>query len=1066
MADKDYVSAAELLERASAYEPDNPRIRRELGLAYVGQSNPGKALENFLKAARGAPDDLETQYWIGRLSANQRQSAAAVTAFRTALLTSQAAPEDPLVAESLLRLGELLAQSGRFQAALDCYARLAQWIERHEDKYRDNALLRTVLLEPERITTAQGEMLLKLGKHDRAAQMLLKAYEQNRSSAATGRMLLEALAHTGQYAQARKLLVELAQDESRRGEAGMLGLTLITAQIRGGKPADAMNTLAELIAARPLVRWYAPQAVRAALDAAGEKLVTELSASKGNFARSYVAALAAHLSGKPQLAAPQYQAAWKDGQYPPAYEGLLELALEAGDRRRVEALLNEAGDGAFADYLRGKVELHRGNLPQAITTLEQARQRQPMHLPTLMLLAQALESSGQIPAATRVLLAALAVDADNPDVYRRLYAIYYSAQRYDEAQAAADKFLSRYPDMIDAKIMAAELQLATGRLDKARTMIAEIARLAPNHPDLGLLVFRAELGSNVTTLPADAFDRAASRLGEIIARNPSNLVPKRMLADMLVKRGENAKAAEVLAQLYAQTGQQDVGKAYAVALMASRQDDKAAEVLGQRLAAEPGDLWAQENLLAVLDRQGQDKRQMELLEKWLIDMSDGPTASRYRARLLRLYREEQRFDDAQALLDVWIAGANENTLRNALIYRKLTYHLAARQYTKAVEVASKLSTAAPSRPVVLQGVPLDKPAAKAALALYERWLEQAQELSARGSAQFQAAARDVARSGIIEARARMGEVEQALDQALKWAKDDPLNMQANYAVVAVLDAAERDAQVVEFLRSRIAELKKVASTQPAAPAEEESEQPLADDDATKASGMLLWCRSALANHFMRRDRFEQAAEAAEEAISADPKLTVFYHIKAAALEAQGKRQDALGVVEAGLKAAPNDWAMANGVAYSLAESGTQLDRAERLARQALAKPGVSESPAVNDTLAWVLYKRGRIEEAVRIFKMALELDSPDAFQPVIIDHAGDACWRSGQKQRAAALWARAVAEAKLLDHPNHESKAAAAGAQTKLDALKAGKPPQVAPLGKDVTEATTRPATAPAKTPD
>jgi len=65
---------------------------------------------------------------------------------------------------------------------------------------------------------------------------------------------------------------------------------------------------------------------------------------------------------------------------------------------------------------------------------------------------------------------------------------------------------------------------------------------------------------------------------------------------------------------------------------------------------------------------------------------------------------------------------------------------------------------------------------------------------------------------------------------------------------------------------------------------------------------------------------------------------------------------------------PNDPVLANAVAYALAESGTDLDRAEALVRRALAKE--PDNADYLDTLGWTLCRGGRVEEGLRVLGRA------------------------------------------------------------------------------------------------
>jgi tetratricopeptide (TPR) repeat protein len=116
-----------------------------------------------------------------------------------------------------------------------------------------------------------------------------------------------------------------------------------------------------------------------------------------------------------------------------------------------------------------------------------------------------------------------------------------------------------------------------------------------------------------------------------------------------------------------------------------------------------------------------------------------------------------------------------------------------------------------------------------------------------------------------------------------------------------------------------------------------------------------------------------------------------------------------------LQADPNDAGACNDLGYLWAERNKRLDEAERLVRKALeldrgqrtGEDGVDDNAAYIDSLGWVLFRRGRLEEARRELERAAALPS-GAEDPVVWDHLGDVCFRLGQKEKAGACWRKAV----------------------------------------------------------
>lgn len=113
---------------------------------------------------------------------------------------------------------------------------------------------------------------------------------------------------------------------------------------------------------------------------------------------------------------------------------------------------------------------------------------------------------------------------------------------------------------------------------------------------------------------------------------------------------------------------------------------------------------------------------------------------------------------------------------------------------------------------------------------------------------------------------------------------------------------------------------------------------------------------------------------------------------------------------------PDHTGACNDLGYHLADQGRNLDEAERLVRHAVAidqadrrKAGDAEldNAAYLDSLAWVLFRKGKLDEARNRLERASQM--PDgAADAVVWDHLGDVYFRSGDKVKAKAAWDRAV----------------------------------------------------------
>jgi len=97
----------------------------------------------------------------------------------------------------------------------------------------------------------------------------------------------------------------------------------------------------------------------------------------------------------------------------------------------------------------------------------------------------------------------------------------------------------------------------------------------------------------------------------------------------------------------------------------------------------------------------------------------------------------------------------------------------------------------------------------------------------------------------------------------------------------------------------------------------------------------------------------------------------------------------------------------NYLGYTYAEMGENLDEAERLVKEALKyRP---EDGFFTDSLGWVYYKKGLIDQAVVLLEKAVGLEPND---PVILEHLGDAYLKANDKTKALELYNRSLSEQK------------------------------------------------------
>jgi Tfp pilus assembly protein PilF len=125
--------------------------------------------------------------------------------------------------------------------------------------------------------------------------------------------------------------------------------------------------------------------------------------------------------------------------------------------------------------------------------------------------------------------------------------------------------------------------------------------------------------------------------------------------------------------------------------------------------------------------------------------------------------------------------------------------------------------------------------------------------------------------------------------------------------------------------------------------------------------------------------------------------------RAVLLERAGKIDMALNLLELLHRTRPLDAAVTNALGFTLADHKRALPRAEQLIREALLTH--PDDPAMQDSLGWVLYRRGQAAAAVPVLARAYRL----LHDGDIGAHWGEALWTAGQRSAARSVFQRALA---------------------------------------------------------
>jgi Tfp pilus assembly protein PilF len=145
-----------------------------------------------------------------------------------------------------------------------------------------------------------------------------------------------------------------------------------------------------------------------------------------------------------------------------------------------------------------------------------------------------------------------------------------------------------------------------------------------------------------------------------------------------------------------------------------------------------------------------------------------------------------------------------------------------------------------------------------------------------------------------------------------------------------------------------------------------------------------------------------------------------------------------------LRLDPRHGPAGNDLGYTWADAGRNLQRAEELIRMALEQE--PDNAAFLDSMGWVLYKRGRFEEAKGYLRKAADgMSDPD---PVVLDHLADVLYRLGQAEEAARLWQQAQQSLEEMPQQREDLARLRVQLKEKLQQQREGQPVDVAPVAE------------------
>jgi Flp pilus assembly protein TadD len=162
-------------------------------------------------------------------------------------------------------------------------------------------------------------------------------------------------------------------------------------------------------------------------------------------------------------------------------------------------------------------------------------------------------------------------------------------------------------------------------------------------------------------------------------------------------------------------------------------------------------------------------------------------------------------------------------------------------------------------------------------------------------------------------------------------------------------------------------------------------------------------------YFRQAGRLDEAVALLAKAQASRPRDARLLLVVGENLAQLERHDEAEAAFRAALAVRPDDPGVLNALGYLNVERGVRLPEALALIEKALKLQ--PDNPSVLDSRGWALFKLGRLAEAERDLRRALE-SLPSA---VVLDHLGDVLAAQGRPAEAEAAWRQALEQRDATD---------------------------------------------------
>jgi len=1070
-----YTEASIRLERALRYDPDHSEIHRAMAILDWEAGNLQRAEAHASRAIDRNPDDIVVHYVLGRCQAAAGSNDAAIASYRTALLCSNPQEHADYAILCHYYLAEVLAEEGYLEAALEQYNAFESKETQRDQTDARGELARILQGQGGSTAQASSRILERLGRFAEAAGVLAPTVADSPADTGLGVRYAGLLMRAGKLAEALEAVRAIQSDDDRvlrllseihdrlghgerfvddlrarlamRRDQPRLVLSLADALVRFKRTAEAREELqaylrhdpeADEVRGRLVDVLTATSAWTEALQTAAEWATREPSRL------ALIEAQITSLSSKEEATAELVETSAGPGEsYASVYlRGVLAVAARRFDLAERLLRASLARDAAFAPTRAAlaRLYLRQYRYDEAIETAKRAKEDLAEDARLERVLGEVYERLDRVEQAELHFKAATQLDRTDTEAMYLLARLHNRSGRGLQAVRQLRALLKDDPLHERAREMLALAYLQDGQYEAAVAEFEELKRLA-------------------VSLNTQA--RCSALLGQLNKPDPETF--RKTLLAAMEQNGADARTWLVVAESYDRFEEAfDARSAYENAVQADPEYEDAA--LG----------------LVEVQKRCLDFEEAARLMETLLPRR--PNRHEWRIELINLYWTIQDYDTALSIArrEGGRSDIDEPTRTRYRLAILGTHQLAGRA-EETLNLLQEWTKAEPENErwsVMLAGEYIRRDRAVEALPMY--------------LAAFEADSEDrAAMYDLVDALLATGQSGRASQYALDWLNEDPDNDRAVALLANVLSRADRIDDSIELLRNRLlrtlhredlqdiligyllvadrhtecADFVKALMDEVLLAMQSSSERAgprptgrLRDEEIARRPDEPFSIPDLQERVVELRLHLVRALIAGEEFREAEDELTAWIEASRDAQEqaeylnrlavCQQLRADdrrANETLEQLLALVPGDPGLNNNVAYGWIDRGVRLAEAESLIRYAVWR--APRQPAYLDTFGWLLYKKGSFDQAKKWVSRANNaMPRPD---PVVLDHLGDICYRLSRTEEAVEHWAAAVtAVGERTDEElvAEDIRRVRDGTQQKIDDVKAGRTPSVAPL--------------------